>query len=240
MKNIITEHNQGIVKILKGEVICNSLELAEYFGKSHAFVLKAVNKAIENLKKDEVKIDFISAYFKKSNYLDKYNREKPKFNITFKGFNLVGLAFTGEKAFVHRVKFIDAFESLLKTVTENKLLAKTNLQDSVMIQLRKETKEARSKMTSAINEYFLPQRVAENLETSQFVSRYIASFTRLTYKSLGITMPKGVIANRDVLSARELIKVEDVELKIATSIKKHIDNKVHYKEVYQLIKKDLL
>lgn len=236
-ESISKKQIENTVKITKIGTTVKSDDIARVFGKAHKVILKKIRDDI----KDLVALNYATKdYFIDTSYIDSRKKTYPRFELTRKGFDLVVLSLTGTSAKKYKLLYIDEFYRKSDIIKTNQLKASENLQDKVMIQLRKETKIARSKMTSSISEYFMPQRVAENKETSQFISRYISSFTKLTYKVLDIEMPKGVITNRDVLGARELIKVEDVELKIATLIKEHIENKVHYKEVYQLIKKELL
>lgn len=68
--------------------------------------------------------------------------------------------------------------------------------------------------------------------------RYYYHYTTLIYAKLGIDLPKG--ANpRDVLDKRMLVRLEDMEDKIADLIEKYSKEGTYYKDVYKRIKEEV-
>jgi len=243
MRSLTNENNTGIIKIVNNEVICNSIEMAEYFGKQHFHVLRSIKEAIVELediakslnpKMDSVTL--IKRYFKNSSYIDKSGKENLRYNLTFKGFNLVGLAFRGKKAFVHRANFIDAFEKTIKIVSDNKDLAKLNKIVPFMIKMREEGKKCRRELTDAIVKFDVPLGVKEGKDEANFINLRIMNYTRMINKILKIETSQGVSA-RDILEGRDLLLLEIKELEVAKLIEKHhSDEDMTYKKLYQYIK----
>ena len=95
-----------IIAVKRNEVFTTSLIVAEVFEKSHKHVLEK----IENLPKDE----FHKSNFRLTYFVDKWNRKQPMYKITDKGFSLLGMSFTGSKAYHFKVAFINAFESAME------------------------------------------------------------------------------------------------------------------------------
>ena len=95
-----------IIAVKRNEVFTTSLIVAEVFEKSHKHVLEK----IENLPKDE----FHKASFRLVKYKDKKGEYRPMYKITDKGFSLLGMSFTGSKAYHFKVAFINAFESAME------------------------------------------------------------------------------------------------------------------------------
>jgi hypothetical protein len=76
------------------------------------------------------------------------------------------------------------------------------------------------------------------VEGKQNDGKYYKHYTDLIYKVLGIKLPKAVNP-RDVLDKRTLVKLEDLEDKVADMIAEYAKKDVHYKEAYQEISKKL-
>ncbi len=56
---------KGLVYIAKDEVICNSLQVAEKFGKRHDNVLRAIESLLKN--EETLKMFTLSSYIEKQN-----------------------------------------------------------------------------------------------------------------------------------------------------------------------------
>ena len=243
MRSLIGENNNGRRKIINNEVICNSMEMAEYFGKQHSHVLRSIKEAINELEdianSRSPKMDsqtLIKKYFKDSKYTDKRGKEYSRYYVTFKGFNLVGLAFRGKKAFAHRANFLDAFEKMLKMVDENKETARLNKLIPFMIKMREEGKKCRKELVDSILKFDVPLDTNETRDESVFLRLRIISYTKMINKLLNIKTSQGVAA-RDILEGRELLRLEDVELKASRLIEKHhTDKDMTYQKLYQRVK----
>ena len=236
-ESITKEKLQETVRISKRGATVTSTDIAKVFGKPHKNVLRMI----------KAKIDFLSAqkiadrkYFIDSSYIDKGGRTYQRYELTREGFDYVVLSFTGKKAELYKLWYIEEFHKKTNIIKRNKQIAYENNENPVWLEFRKQGKEIRTKFTDAINDYLLPQRIKENRETEQFVARYITSYTKLIYKILGIEIPKGAILNRDTMNMRDLFKIEQLEIRISKMIEKQAKEGIHYKKIYKNIKKILL
>ena len=105
------------LNLTNGKVYCDSRELAKQFGKRHAHVLKSIEKELERFNQPKIGlIELSKEYFKKCEYVDEKGRTYPRYLLSFKGFQQIALQFTGDEAFVNRVRFIEFFEKLIKNI----------------------------------------------------------------------------------------------------------------------------
>lgn len=91
-------------------VICNngkatttSMKVAEYFGKRHDDVLKAIRKLLED---QDVST---RRNFAVSDYQDSTGRKLPMYELDRDGFTLLAMGFTGKQALTFKLSYIDAF-----------------------------------------------------------------------------------------------------------------------------------
>lgn len=222
------------VVVTKKVALVSSDKIAEIFGKRHDNVLKMINKSINSLLQME---ESISKYYLDSSYTTSRNKTYPRFNLTRKGFDLVALSFTGEKAFKYKVYYIDAFHDKDALIKKHKLIAKTNSLDEMWVEFRQEGKVFRKKLTNAINDTVV--KVRHDEEGKMNDGRFFHHYTTLLYKKLGITLPKGAEA-RDTLDKRMLVRLEDLEDQVADMLREYEKEGVHYKEVYKKVKNRLL
>jgi len=238
MKSIITKKDiEKSVKITKRGATVKSDDVAKVFGKTHFNVLKLIDKHIASLFQMEYSEMQISQYFIKDNYINSRGKLYRRFQLTRKGFDLVALSLTGKEAFQYKVWYIDEFFKKSDIIQKNKQIAYENSENPIWLEFREQGKAIRTKLTDAINDYLLPQRVEENKETSQFVARYITSYTKLIYKVLDIDTP---IVDRDTMDLRLLFKIEQLEERVANLIEEYANEGIHYKDIYKRIKKELL
>lgn len=104
MKNVPMKIN-GIEFAVNGEIRVSSLEVASVFEKRHKDVLEA----IRNLEEYD---EFRGPDFRPSEYKTKQGKMQPCFNINRRGYSLLAMGFTGQKAFTFKARFIDAFEAM--------------------------------------------------------------------------------------------------------------------------------
>ena len=84
-----------------------SLELAKFFGKRHTDVLRDINNILPNCPEKFSQRNFASA-----NYLDDQAKNRPMFIIFKDGFILLVMGYTGKKALVIKLAYIEAFNAL--------------------------------------------------------------------------------------------------------------------------------
>ena len=231
------------VKVLSvGEAVVSSLDIAKIFGKQHKNVLRDISKQIELLNgmhesEGSILSSPIKKYFIENSYISTQGKEVPRYNITRKGFDLLVLGFTGQKAFEYKVWYVDEFHSKQTFISKNIEATYKNKDNPLWIEFREQGKEIHQKLTDAIKEHFADYRF--NVEKKNNDGKYYISIANLINKHQGIETPKGVPLVRDTLDARTLIRLEDCEIKVAGLIHKYSKEGHHYKEVFKRVKKDL-
>ena len=88
-----------------GQIMTTSLDLANFFDKKHKHILEAVI----NL---GCPPDFIGPNFRPNTYKDPINRSLPMLDITRKGFVLLAMGFTGERAMEFKIAYLEAFDQM--------------------------------------------------------------------------------------------------------------------------------
>lgn len=118
--NLFSIQEKGLVSVSNDRVVTTSLQVAEYFGKEHKNVLKAIR---------EIDCDphFTQLNFEPCMYISELKngvkRELPMYYITRDGFTLLAMGFTGKKAMQFKIAYINAFnqmEEILRSGQENK------------------------------------------------------------------------------------------------------------------------
>ena len=100
----IPQPTTDLVVIEDGRVWTDSLVIAEKFSKRHKNVLQA----IDNLPPDE----FTRLNFQPAVFIDKNGDERRMVKMTWKGFSMLAMGFTGAKAYQWKQNFLDAFEDM--------------------------------------------------------------------------------------------------------------------------------
>lgn len=93
---------QQMVMADDGRPVTTSLKVAQYFGKQHAKVLRAIRSMACSEK-------FRRANFGESSYLNNQGKSQPMFTMTKDGFMFLVMGFTGEAAAAWKEAFIEAF-----------------------------------------------------------------------------------------------------------------------------------
>lgn len=96
--------DQQMVYALQGQPVTDSLKVAEHFKKKHFNVLRAY----DNLPKD----DFNRLNFELADFVDKNGDPRRMIRMTWKGFSMLAMGFTGKEAYVWKQQFLDAFEAM--------------------------------------------------------------------------------------------------------------------------------
>ena len=104
-----------VLAVVDGIPTTSSNEVADFFGRDH----KSVLRAIENLTHDLPK-EFTERNFAPSEYTDSTGRTLPAYRLTRDGFTLLAMGFTGKKALAFKLAYIDAFNRM-----ERELYGKT-------------------------------------------------------------------------------------------------------------------
>ena len=95
-----------------GRAVTSSLDVAGYFNKPHADVLKSIRRITEDRPK------LAEGSFSFGSYADKNNQTRPMYYMDRKGFTLLAFGFTGPRALDFKLAYIDAFEAMEAAVKE--------------------------------------------------------------------------------------------------------------------------
>lgn len=109
---------QSLVYNDNGKVVTDSVTLATAFGKRHDKVLRD----IRGLKCSQ---QFKASNFGESEYENKQGRMMPMFILTFEGFTMVAMGYSGEKAMEYKEKFISEFKGTATNLESQKNLDET-------------------------------------------------------------------------------------------------------------------
>lgn len=105
-----------VFKDQNGQVLTNSLLVAEKFGKRHADVVRAIENSLT--KGSESTNAKLRSSFVLSNYIDNKGEERPMYIMDRDGFSVIAMGFTGDKAMDFKVEFISAFNAMEKKLKE--------------------------------------------------------------------------------------------------------------------------
>lgn len=100
------------ITIINQQSVTSSLEVARFFSKNHAHVLRdiqALVKAIENTQ-------FNAPNFGLVEYADTKNEVRPAYNLTRDGFTLLAMGYTGKRALAFKIAYIEAFNAMEATL----------------------------------------------------------------------------------------------------------------------------
>lgn len=236
MSRIITKKSiENTIVIKNGKEVVRSDNLAKMFDRTHKQVLSLIRSKFKHIEASSNSLDtyFIEEKVSRPQGGGDYTR----YYLTRKGFDYIALSLRGEKAEIYKIWYIDAFHEKQEILVKHKLIKEENKNEDMWLLFRNEGKEFRNKLTKAINDTVVKYR--NEFEGKMNDGKYYYHYTQLIYKVLGISYPKG-IEPRDVLDKRMLVRLEDMEDKVADMIKKCSDDGVHYKDAYKIIKEELL
>lgn len=130
-------HETGnLVSVLNNQVVTSSLRVAEYFGKDHKSVLRAIRIM-------DCSPEFNQRNFAPVTYKDQKGEQRPMYYMTRDGFTFLAMGFTGKVAAHFKEAYIEAFNNMERTIRENQYTryAEQILNDEIL-QLNKRMKAA--------------------------------------------------------------------------------------------------
>lgn len=183
--------------------------------------MRDIESLIENL--NENNAQNITLLFSKKKFINEINREYFYYEMNRDGFSLLVMGFTGKKAFQWKIKFIEAFNLMEKT-----LLNKNNEE---WLTTREQGKLIRRNETDTIQE-FTDYAITQGSKSAQF---YYKHYTNATYKALQLLENKKPKTREtlDLLQLHQLLLAEDI---VTKTIKREMENKEHYKVIFEKCK----
>ena len=105
-----------IVISKNGTVITTSRKIAEVFNKEHREILRAIDNKLKS--NNESIVQFCTMNIKENYYLAENGQEYREYELTEEGFNFIALSLTGENADVYKIKYIEAFSKMKKSLID--------------------------------------------------------------------------------------------------------------------------
>lgn len=93
-----------------GTAFCDSLQIAETFGKEHKNVLRDIEKLTEPTSGLSEK--FRRLNFEQSSYKNTQNKKQPKYLLTKDGFTILTFGYSGKKAMAFKEVYINRFNQM--------------------------------------------------------------------------------------------------------------------------------
>ena len=199
-----------LVYLKKDTAVCDSLQVAEKFGKRHDNVLQAIDSLRETLLKIEERSEMFLVSRRKADD-GQYHR---MYLMNRDGFSLLVMGFTGKNALEWKLQYIRAFNQMEKLIQEKSTAA---------YQLSDQAERATRKTETDIIKEFVEYARAQG---STHADHYYSNYTRLAYRMVGIT---------DKTTAAEM-QLEDlslVEHLIAHTLKAGMAAGYNYRDIYQ-------
>lgn len=107
-----------VFKGQNGQVLTNSLLVAEKFGKRHADVIRSIDNILNT--EDESLNAKMRLAFVSTTYEDSTGKSNPAYIMNQKGFSILVMGWNGIKALKFKNEFYDAFEAMERSLKEIK------------------------------------------------------------------------------------------------------------------------
>jgi len=104
------------VNVSKNNIFVSSDFIAEVFEKRHSDILLKIREEIKYLTAENL---VVNSYSQDTSYINSRGQEYQRFNLTRKGFDVVVLSMTGNKAKKYKYWFIDEFHKKASIITEH-------------------------------------------------------------------------------------------------------------------------
>lgn len=134
-KDLINITNQN------GSLVVSSREVAEHFEKRHNDVVDAIENKIKNLTTENIVVE---NYFTKSIFIHRGNTYD-QYLLTRDGFSFIVMGFTGAKADIWKLKYIEAFNKMEESIKNNQLLT-NDLSPQLQLLINMELKQREIEM----------------------------------------------------------------------------------------------
>lgn len=99
---LVVNEEQQIVYIQDQQPVTSSLKIAEVFQKTH-------NKVLRDIRELKCSDKFRLSNFGQSVYHNKQGREMPMYVVTFDGFAILAMGYTGDNAMQFKERYINEF-----------------------------------------------------------------------------------------------------------------------------------
>lgn len=214
MENVLVK-----VENKDGILVVSSNQVAVELGIRHDNLLNKIDDYVKKFNSPKLSGQFYIS----SNYKDKSGKSNRNYLITKKGIAQVigGYSAAVPKAFEYNVAYINEFERMEQILR--------NRNSSEWLLTREQGKLIRRAETDAIQE-LIPYAKEQGSNH--------ADMLYMTYSKL-VNSLVGIKANtRDIIEFRKLIAIHQLEDMFSRIIENGIKNKMYYKEIYKLCKRN--
>nr|DAW63109.1 MAG TPA: KilAC domain protein [Caudoviricetes sp.] len=118
--------NELVFKGANDQALTNSLLVAEKFGKKHYHVMDSIRNLLNSHEKS-------GQYFVLDTYVDNSGKENPMYVMNRDGFTLLVMGFTGEKALLFKIDYIEAFNKMEQTIKSGNYLVPHSFSEALML-----------------------------------------------------------------------------------------------------------
>ncbi|PEU82128.1 RsfA family transcription factor [Bacillus cereus] len=153
--------------VVNEEPTLSSLEVGEMVGKRHGNLLADIKTYIDYLN-ESAELKFQSGeYFIHSTYVDQNSQQRPCYQITKKGCELIAHKMTGKKGILFSASYIERFHEMENHIKTDQLL---ELSPQLQILINMEMKQNELEKQVAMiqdkleGKYSLPQPIVEDVE----------------------------------------------------------------------------
>lgn len=153
------QDQKPLVYIDQDKPVTDSLTIADAFEKGH-------DKVLRDIRSLRCSDQFRLANFGESSYTNKQGRVMPMYILTFDGFAMLAMGYSGAKAMAFKEQYINEFNRTRQLVESQKLL---ELQDESTL-LSAEQKQIQSLIQSVI--YFHYPRITHQARQKYFARLY--------------------------------------------------------------------
>lgn len=209
------------------EVTTTSLIVSEEFNKNHFHIIRDIKNLEKELGQSKNGLTKFKEMFQKSSYISIQNKKQPMYIMNRDGFMLLVMGFTGVKALNIKVNFIEAFNNMENYIRENEK-SKIYKQNTDWLITRNNGKLVRRNELDVISEYIIYSRE----QGSKSPEKYYIHFTKIVNSLVGIKS-----GMRDKVDFETLIHIINLENLIMRVVREGMENRMYYKEIYQLSKK---
>ena len=129
MINELVILNDFGVTHLKGIPVVSSRKVAEVFEKEHKNVLRAIDNHIDTARNEDsgLMAQFCAVNFIESSYKER-GKKYPEYILSRDGFSFVAMGFTGEKAAMFKISYINRFNEMEEYI-ESRNIARMESRD---------------------------------------------------------------------------------------------------------------
>lgn len=200
------------------KVLVSSRIVAERFNKEHFNVVRDIEKLLNS---EPLKIEGLK-YFIESSFNHNGNKYK-EYLLTRDGFSLLVMGFTGNKALIWKLKYIDAFNSMEAFIREK--------QSSEWLKTRKNGKLVRRNETDSLDKLLI-YAINQGSETYRKTPDLLfTNYSKLANGAVGIKKGQREYATRKVLDT--IAFIEDM---IIHTVNEEMAQGTEYHDIYAICK----